>query len=81
MVGGSTFADGQNAKRGFGWGGGLDIVDDEGDDSTLVISLHFYWTTPDRAEGKIDKKLSVKIGVPAEVELPSGCRLRVSWKQ
>jgi hypothetical protein len=78
-------ADGRNKKGGWGYGLRiyLDIADFdlESDENSVLLRLFCYWTTPDQVRGKLDEKIPLKVGAPADIRFPNGCRLHVSWRK
>ena len=80
IFGNRGYADGGNEKGGFGFGGGIDINEDEEHEDVVVLTVNYYWTTPDQVKGYLNEEVSAKIGAPLDVKLPGGCRLQVSWR-
>jgi hypothetical protein len=80
MYFGMSNADGGNEKGGFGYGGAINVIEDEEHDDAVVLDVSYYWTTPDQIRGQLKEKVPAKIGAPLDVQLPGGCRLQVSWR-
>jgi len=80
MILGMAYADGGNEKGGFGYGGGVNVVEDDEHDDAIILDVSYYWTTPDQVKGRVDERVPAKIGLPLDVQLPGGCRLQVSWR-
>ncbi len=80
MYFGMTNAHGRNEKGGFGYGGAINVVDDEEHADAVLLEVSYYWTTKDQVQGELKERVSVKIGAPLDVKLPGDCRLHVSWR-
>lgn len=78
---GRTNADGRNEKGGFGFGGSIDVSQDEADDDAVIIEINYSWKTPDQDRGKLTENVPARVGVPLDAQLPGGGRLQVSWQE
>jgi hypothetical protein len=66
---------------GFGYGGSINVIDDEEHDDAVVLDVSYYWKTPDQVRGQLKENVPTKIGVPLDVQLSAGSRLQATWRE
>lgn len=76
----SAHAAGRNARGGFGYGGGVNVICFEPHDDAVTLQVNYYWTTADQVKGTLKESVLVKIGAPLDVQLSGGSRLQVTWR-